>query len=154
MTSEPRASSCWSRRPIPAADCCRTERRTGKPSTHESPSWSAELNAERLGPSGYGPVGAVVGATYPEQLAEMRAAMPTSWILVPGFGAQGGGAADVMGGLDDDGIGRGRQQFAAHHLRPLRQEFRDRFGEARWQDAVAAATREMNQQLQEARPSV
>ena len=42
--------------------------------------------------SGYGSVGSVVGATYPEQLVELRSAMPHAWILVPGFGAQGGSA--------------------------------------------------------------
>jgi orotidine-5'-phosphate decarboxylase len=107
----------------------------------------SQLNFSRLGQSGYGPVGAVVGATYPEQLAEMRRAMPTSWILVPGFGAQGGGAADVMAGLDDDGLGaivnNSRHIIFAH----TREEYRDRFGDPRWQDAVAEATREMNDQL-------
>lgn len=106
-----------------------------------------ELNATRLGESGYGPVGAVVGATYPEQLATMRAAMPGSWILIPGFGAQGGGAADVMAGFDSKGLGAivnsSRHIIFAHS----RVEYRDRFGEGRWQDAVAEATREMNEQL-------
>ncbi len=106
-----------------------------------------ELNASRIGESGYGPVGAVVGATYPEQLAEMRAAMPRSWILVPGFGAQGGGAADVMAAFDEKGLGaivnNSRHIIFAH----AREEFRDTFGDTRWQDAVAAATREMNDQL-------
>jgi orotidine-5'-phosphate decarboxylase len=106
-----------------------------------------ELNANRLGKSGYGPVGAVVGATYPEQLAEMRQAMPTSWILIPGFGAQGGAAADVKAGFDANGLGAivnsSRNIIFAHS----RQEFSEKFGDARWQDAVAEATKEMNQQL-------
>ncbi|MFK8112251.1 MAG: orotidine-5'-phosphate decarboxylase [Rubripirellula sp.] len=106
-----------------------------------------ELNSSRLGQSGYGPVGSVVGATYPEQLAEMRAAMPGSWILVPGFGAQGGGAKDVMGGFDQDGLGaivNSSRHIIFAHSRP---EFQTRFGDANWQDAVAAATHEMNEQL-------
>lgn len=107
----------------------------------------SELNMSRLGQSGYGPVGAVVGATYPEQLSEMRSAMPSSWILIPGFGAQGGAADDVRAGFDQQGLGAivnsSRHIIFAH----TRQEYRDRFGEARWQDAVAAATREMNDQL-------
>jgi orotidine-5'-phosphate decarboxylase len=106
-----------------------------------------ELNADRLGESGYGPVGAVVGATYPEQLSQLRAAMPTSWILIPGFGAQGGGAADVMGGFDPQGLGAvvnsSRHIIFAHQ----RDEFREKYGNDRWQDAVAAATDEMNQLL-------
>ncbi len=111
----------------------------------------SELNTGRLGQSGYGPVGAVVGATYPEQLAEMRRAMPTSWILVPGFGAQGGGAKDVMAGMDDEGLGavvNSSRHIIFAHSRP---EFRDRFADSQWQDAVAEATREMNAELKQAR---
>ena len=63
------------------------------------------LAAATLGNSGYGVTGAVVGATYPEQLAELRAAMPHTWFLIPGFGAQGGSAADVAGGFDAEGLG-------------------------------------------------
>jgi orotidine-5'-phosphate decarboxylase len=106
-----------------------------------------QLSASRRGESGYGPVGAVVGATYPEQLAELRRAMPHSWILIPGFGAQGGAADDVMAGRDDNGLGAivnsSRHIIFAHQ----RDEFRDRLGDARWQDAVAEATSEMNDQL-------
>ena len=58
-----------------------------------------------LGESGYGSVGAVVGATYPEQLVDLRAKMKSSILLVPGFGAQGGSAADVAAAFDDHGTG-------------------------------------------------
>jgi orotidine-5'-phosphate decarboxylase len=106
-----------------------------------------QLNADHLDQNGYGPVGAVVGATYPQQLAELRAALPHSWILVPGFGAQGGAADDVRGAFDDEGLGAvvnsSRHIIFAHQRDPYRQ----RFGDRRWQDAVAAATDEMNQQL-------
>jgi len=47
------------------------------------------------GEYGYSAVGAVVGATYPEQLSELRAALPHTFFLVPGYGAQGGTAEDV-----------------------------------------------------------
>ncbi len=63
------------------------------------------LNAERRGASGFGPLGAVVGATAPEHLAELRGALPSSVLLVPGYGAQGGGAADVAPALRSDGTG-------------------------------------------------
>ncbi len=55
-------------------------------------SWSLE----NLGECGYGDVGAVVGATYPEELATLRQTMPEVPFLVPGFGAQGGKATDVV----------------------------------------------------------
>ena len=58
-----------------------------------------------IGESGYSCVGAVVGATYPEQLGELRAALPHTFFLVPGYGAQGGGAKDVAPAFDENGLG-------------------------------------------------
>lgn len=57
------------------------------------------------GKYGYSGVGAVVGATWPAQLSELRTALPHTFFLVPGYGAQGGGAADVAGAFDKDGLG-------------------------------------------------
>lgn len=54
---------------------------------------------------GYSGVGAVVGATYPEMLKELRVKMPHTFFLVPGYGAQGGGADDVKYAFDEKGIG-------------------------------------------------
>ena len=64
-------------------------------------SWGEELP----GAYGYSGVGAVVGATYPEQLTELRQELPHTFFLVPGYGAQGGGAKDVAGAFDKDGLG-------------------------------------------------
>lgn len=61
--------------------------------------------ADSIGKYGYSSVGAVVGATYPEQLTELRKKLKTTFFLVPGYGAQGGGAADVAGAFDENGIG-------------------------------------------------
>lgn len=57
------------------------------------------------GAYGYSAVGAVVGATYPAQLAELRKALPHTFFLVPGYGAQGGGANDVAPAFDAEGLG-------------------------------------------------
>lgn len=57
------------------------------------------------GKYGYSGVGAVVGATYPAQLGELRAALPHTFFLVPGYGAQGGAADDVAPGFDKHGLG-------------------------------------------------
>ena len=57
------------------------------------------------GKYGYSGVGAVVGATYPAQLSELRGLLPHTFFLVPGYGAQGGGAADVGGAVEDKGLG-------------------------------------------------
>lgn len=58
-----------------------------------------------MGKHGYSAVGAVVGATYPAQLEELRKEMPHTFFLVPGYGAQGGGAGDVKPAFDENGLG-------------------------------------------------
>ena len=108
------------------------------------------LNADRVPGSRFGSVGAVVAATYPEQLAELRGVMPHAWFLVPGYGAQGGSASDVAGAFDDDGLGaivnNSRGIIFAHAND-------DRFGDARWQDAVDAATEDMIASLRDHTPA-
>jgi len=61
--------------------------------------------ADNIGEYGYSAVGAVVGATYPEQLAELRKKLAHTFFLVPGYGAQGGGTADIIGAFDKQGRG-------------------------------------------------
>lgn len=63
--------------------------------------WGEEL----MGQYGYSGVGAVVGATYPQQLGELRKELPHTFFLVPGYGAQGGGAKDVAPAFDENGLG-------------------------------------------------
>jgi orotidine-5'-phosphate decarboxylase len=126
--------------------------RTSNPSAGELQDLSADGRpvyrhvAERLGEwaaphrgsSGYSHVGAVVGATYPEQLGELRAALPGVIFLVPGYGAQGGTARDVSSAFDADGFGaivNNSRGLAFAYRRP---EYRARFG-ADWQGPVAAA---------------
>lgn len=60
---------------------------------------------DSIGNYGYSAVGAVVGATYPEQAKILRALMPKTYFLVPGYGAQGGGAQDVVNSFNKDGLG-------------------------------------------------
>ena len=64
-----------------------------------------EWNKDTIGESGYGAIGAVVGATYPEQAKILRGIMKQSYFLVPGYGAQGGGAMGVKPCFNDDGLG-------------------------------------------------
>jgi len=59
----------------------------------------------RVGEEGWSSVGAVAGATTPEALAEVRALLPQAILLVPGYGAQGGGAEDVVGAFSAKGEG-------------------------------------------------
>ena len=56
-------------------------------------------------PSGYNQVGAVVGATYPEEQKIIRAIIPKAYFLVPGYGAQGATAKDIANAFNDDGLG-------------------------------------------------
>ena len=63
--------------------------------------WGEDL----MGKYGYSGVGAVVGATYPAQLGEMREKAPHTFFLVPGYGAQGGAADDVAPAFDKNGLG-------------------------------------------------
>ncbi|MDR0914110.1 MAG: orotidine-5'-phosphate decarboxylase [Oscillospiraceae bacterium] len=64
-------------------------------------SWGENLR----GSYGYSTVGAVVGATYPAQQKELRECLPHTFFLVPGYGAQGGGADDVKYAFDTNGLG-------------------------------------------------
>jgi orotidine-5'-phosphate decarboxylase len=106
-----------------------------------------QLAAGTLGNCGYGAVGAVVGATYPDQLNELRSRMPHTWFLVPGYGSQGGTAADVRAAFDPRGLGaivnNSRGIIFAHE----RPEYAQQFGASRWQRAVEAATRAMIDEL-------
>jgi len=54
---------------------------------------------------GYSPIGAVVGATYPEESVKLRKLMPSAYFLVPGYGAQGASGKDITGCFNEDGLG-------------------------------------------------
>jgi len=58
-----------------------------------------------IGDSGYSSIGAVIGATHPEILAALRQRLPATPFLLPGYGAQGAGAADVAQAFDSQGLG-------------------------------------------------
>lgn len=65
----------------------------------------SKWNETNYGVMGYSQIGAVVGATYPEELDLLRKKMPRAIFLVPGYGAQGGSANDVVGAFNSDGLG-------------------------------------------------
>ena len=64
-----------------------------------------EWGSDYVGECGYSYVGAVVGATYPEQARITRKLMPKAYILVPGYGAQGATAKDLLPNFDENGLG-------------------------------------------------
>ena len=105
------------------------------------------MAAQTAGECGYGVIEAVVGATYPEQLAELRQAMPHTWFLVPGFGSQGGTARDVAAAFDSKGLGAIVNNSRGIIFAYREKAYAQRFGQQRWQEAVEAATRDMIAQL-------
>ena len=64
-----------------------------------------QWSLKTMGKSGYASVGGVVAATHPLQAMELRKMMPKAYLLVPGYGAQGGTAKDIMPCFNDDGLG-------------------------------------------------
>ena len=66
---------------------------------------SEEWGKELPGVYGYSGVGIVAGATYPEQIVKLRAALPHTFFLIPGYGAQGASAKDIAAAFDKNGLG-------------------------------------------------
>ena len=99
--------------------------------------WGDELMGD-----GYSYVGAVVGATYPEMGKVLRKIMPKTFILVPGYGAQGGKGADLIHFFNEDGLGAivnsSRGIIAAY-----KQEKYKEFGAENYADASRAAVKDM-----------
>lgn len=65
----------------------------------------ADCADDCMGTYGYSSIGAVVGATYPQEATAIRRAMPRNYFLVPGYGAQGAGAEDILPCFNKDGLG-------------------------------------------------
>ena len=97
----------------------------------------------------YSYVGAVVGATYPEMGKVLRKIMPKSYILVPGYGAQGGKGANLVHFFNEDGLGAivnsSRGIIAAYQ-----QEKYARFGAENFADASRAAVLDMKEDIEQA----
>ena len=107
----------------------------------------AEWGAECMGNS-YSYVGAVVGATYPEMGKVLRKIMPKAYILVPGYGAQGGKGADLVHFFNEDGLGAiinsSRGIIAAYQ-----QEAYAKYGAENYADASRAAVIDMKEDIRE-----
>ena len=107
----------------------------------------AQWGENHMGESGYSYIGAVVGATYPEQGEILRKVMPKSFILVPGYGAQGGKGKDLVHFFNEDGLGAivnsSRGIIAAY-----KQEAYAKFGPENFGDASRAAVEAMIADIQ------
>ena len=107
----------------------------------------AEWGADHMGDE-YSYIGAVVGATYPEMGKVLRKIMPKSYILVPGYGAQGGKGKDLVHFFNEDGLGAivnsSRGIIAAY-----KQEAYAKYGAENFGDAARAAVEAMALDIRE-----
>jgi orotidine-5'-phosphate decarboxylase len=78
---------------------------TGRPLYEKIAGALNELGRDLVGESGYSSIGAVIGATFPEEGRRLRELMPKALILVPGYGAQGGSAKAAAECFNADGLG-------------------------------------------------
>ncbi|MHC4936266.1 MAG: orotidine-5'-phosphate decarboxylase [Planctomycetota bacterium] len=107
----------------------------GRPLYLEVARRSESWQGAAIGECGYGSVGLVAGATFPEELARIRETAPRAPLLVPGIGAQGGDPRDIAAAFDDEGLGA-----VVNSSRGVILAFeKDR--ERPWQEAVQEAAR-------------
>lgn len=120
----------------------------GKPLYEHVASKVAEWGRDVMG-TDYSYIGAVVGATYPEMGKVIREIMPKAYILVPGYGAQGGQGKDLVHFFNDDGLGAivnsSRGIIAAY-----KQDKYSGFGDEGYADAARQAVLDMKEDLKQA----
>jgi orotidine-5'-phosphate decarboxylase len=101
-----------------------------------------------MGKRGYSHIGAVVGATYPEQGTRLRQLMPHTFFLVPGYGAQGATAKDLAGCFDQNGLGAivnsSRGIIAAYQL----EKYKNKFSDKEFAQAAREAVIDMRKDLE------
>jgi len=105
----------------------------------------ADWGADLVGAEGFSSVGAVVGATQPEALEQLRAQMPRVPFLVPGYGAQGGSLEAIRRALD----GRGRGAWVSASRSILFAYRTDRHRGRSWQESAAFEARAMRDALRD-----
>lgn len=102
-----------------------------------------EWGRDFIGECGYSSVGAVVGATYPEEAKVLRRVMEYTWFLVPGYGTQGGKGEDIPNFVGDDGLGAvvnsSRGTIFAYAKEPWKNEYKipEQFADATRAAAIA-----------------
>ena len=108
--------------------------------------WGEDL----VGKYGYSSVSAVVGATYPEQLEQIRSKAPHTYFLIPGYGAQGGKAEDIALGFDKNGLG-GIVNASRSLMCAYKSEiWKNQFTEEEYAKATRAEAIRMKEELQTA----
>ncbi|MFN2340152.1 MAG: orotidine-5'-phosphate decarboxylase [Halanaerobium sp.] len=107
-----------------------------------------ELGKAYIGESGYSNLAAVVGATYPKELKEIRDQLDSVFFLIPGFGAQGGGAADIKAGFDKKGRGAVVNSSRGINFAYRKEEYAH-FGAENYAKAARAAAEKMKNEINE-----
>ena len=110
--------------------------------------WAAEPSL--TGKYGYSEVGAVVGATYPEMGAVLRKIMPRSYILVPGYGAQGGTGKDLTAFFNEDGLGAIVNSSRGIIAAWTKEPYAGKYGADHYADAARAAVLDMKDDIRQA----
>ncbi len=105
--------------------------------------WGEDL----IGESGYSSVSAVVGATYPNQLKEIREIAPHTYFLIPGYGAQGGKAEDIALGFDKNGLGGIVNASRSLMYAYKSEKWKDKFEEKDYGKATRAEAIRMKEEL-------
>lgn len=110
----------------------------------------AKWGEELIGDNNYSSVGAVVGATHPQELKELRNQMSNTFFLIPGYGAQGGKAEDIALGFDSNNIGgivnASRSLMCAYKS----DLWKDKFGDEKYAEATRAEAIRMRDELNSA----
>ena len=99
------------------------------------------LGKDLIDDSSYSPVGAVVGATYPNDALILRKLMPKSYFLVPGYGAQGGNVDDIINCFNDDGLGALVSSSRGINYAYINSE---KYSDKNFDEAARNAVKEMN----------
>jgi orotidine-5'-phosphate decarboxylase len=106
----------------------------------------SDIGMNFKGDSGYSNLAAVVGATYPKELKEIRELIPSVFFLIPGYGAQGGGAEDIKSAFDDKGLGALVNSSRGINFAYQKEEFKD-LGEDNYAKAAGAAAEKMKNDI-------
>jgi orotidine-5'-phosphate decarboxylase len=100
-----------------------------------------------VGTSGYSSLGGVVGATFPEQMKAIRDEIKNHFILIPGYGAQGGKAEDILHGLNSDGLGAVVNASRSIDFAYQNKAYSDLFKEEEFGKAAGQAALDMKEDI-------
>lgn len=109
--------------------------------------WGRSISSD---PTTYNPVGAVVGATHPTEAKELREMLPNTFFLVPGYGAQGATAADIVVNFDSKGGGAVVNSSRGLMFAYKSERWAKKYSSSRWADATHDEAKRAQKELVEA----